>query len=218
MFFYVEECVFMLVVIFSGGDKMFWSIVIIDWDFQKGIGCIEGYMGILVVVFLVVGMIVLMLQVWFCFMWCDVQYIIVFIVIWYEDCCVEWVINEVGFSYSYQYGFGLFNVWRFVNVVKIWIFVFYLVFYVSFMLKENKVILQFFYFLEVLWNVSRMDLEMFGLKILEYVVVIVFIIYLWCGSLELKLFCFSGMMFFIGVFCSMDLDFNGFNDWIFFIV
>lgn len=35
--------------------------VIIDWCFGMGMGCIDKYIGILVVVFLVVGMIVFML-------------------------------------------------------------------------------------------------------------------------------------------------------------
>lgn len=60
-----------------------------------------------------------------------------------------------------------------------------------------------------------MDLEMSGLKTLEHVAVTVSITHPRRGSLELKLFCPSGMMSLIGAPRSMDSDPNGFNDWTF---
>lgn len=56
---------------------------------------------------------------------------------------------------------------------------------------------------------------MSGLKTLEHVAVTVSITHPRRGSLELKLFCPSGMMSLIGAPRSMDSDPNGFNDWTF---
>ncbi|KAL4697173.1 hypothetical protein H8959_002871 [Pygathrix nigripes] len=64
-------------------------------------------------------------------------------------------------------------------------------------------------------TVSRMDLEMSRLKTLEHVAVTVSITHPRRGSLELKLFCSSGMMPLLSAPCSMDSDPNGFNDWTF---
>ncbi|XP_011782228.1 PREDICTED: proprotein convertase subtilisin/kexin type 7 [Colobus angolensis palliatus] len=213
--FYAEECASMLAVTFSGGDKMLRSIVTTDWDLQKGTGCTEGHTGTSAAAPLAAGMIALMLQVRPCLTWRDVQHIIVFTATRYEDRRAEWVTNEAGFSHSHQHGFGLLNAWRLVNAAKIWTSVPYLASYVSPMLKENKAIPQSPRSLEVLWNVSRMDLEMSGLKTLEHVAVTVSITHPRRGSLELKLFCPSGMMSLIGAPRSMDSDPNGFNDWTF---
>ncbi|XP_063527564.1 proprotein convertase subtilisin/kexin type 7 isoform X2 [Pongo pygmaeus] len=101
------------------------------------------------------------------------------------------------------------------TATRIWTSVPYLASYVSPVLKENKAIPQSPRSLEVLWNVSRMDLEMSGLKTLEHVAVTVSITHPRRGSLELKLFCPSGMMSLIGAPRSMDSDPNGFNDWTF---
>uniref|UniRef100_A0A2I3SSR3 Proprotein convertase subtilisin/kexin type 7 n=1 Tax=Pan troglodytes TaxID=9598 RepID=A0A2I3SSR3_PANTR len=213
--FYAEECASMLAVTFSGGDKMLRSIVTTDWDLQKGTGCTEGHTGTSAAAPLAAGMIALMLQVRPCLTWRDVQHIIVFTATRYEDRRAEWVTNEAGFSHSHQHGFGLLNAWRLVNAAKIWTSVPYLASYVSPVLKENKAIPQSPHSLEVLWNVSRMDLEMSGLKTLEHVAVTVSITHPRRGSLELKLFCPSGMMSLIGAPRSMDSDPNGFNDWTF---
>uniref|UniRef100_F7CUI5 Proprotein convertase subtilisin/kexin type 7 n=1 Tax=Equus caballus TaxID=9796 RepID=F7CUI5_HORSE len=133
----------------------------------------------------------------------------------YEDRRAEWVTNEAGFSHSHQHGFGLLNAWRLVNAAKIWTSVPYLASYVSPVLKENKAIPLSPRSLEVLWNVSRMDLEMSGLKTLEHVAVTVSITHPRRGSLELKLFCPSGMMSLVGAPRSMDSDPGGFEDWTF---
>ncbi|MBZ3876788.1 Proprotein convertase subtilisin/kexin type 7 [Sciurus carolinensis] len=213
--FYAEECASMLAVTFSGGDKMLRSIVTTDWDLQKGTGCTEGHTGTSAAAPLAAGMIALMLQVRPCLTWRDVQHIIVFTATQYEDRRADWLTNEAGFSHSHQHGFGLLNAWRLVNAAKIWTSVPYLASYVSPMLKENKAIPRLPSSLEVLWNVSRMDLEMSGLKTLEHVAVTVSITHPRRGSLELKLFCPSGMMSLIGAPRSMDSDPNGFNDWTF---
>ncbi|XP_006890875.1 PREDICTED: proprotein convertase subtilisin/kexin type 7 [Elephantulus edwardii] len=213
--FYAEECASMLAVTFSGGDKMLRSIVTTDWDLQKGTGCTEGHTGTSAAAPLAAGMIALMLQVRPCLTWRDVQHIIVFTATRYEDRRADWVTNEAGFSHSHQHGFGLLNAWRLVNAAKVWASVPYLASYVSPVLKENKAIPLSPRSLEVLWNVSKMDLEMSGLKTLEHVAVTVFITHPRRGSLELKLFCPSGMMSLIGAPRSMDSDPNGFNDWTF---
>ncbi|KAF5921202.1 hypothetical protein HPG69_018602, partial [Diceros bicornis minor] len=101
------------------------------------------------------------------------------------------------------------------TATQIWTSVPYLASYVSPVLKENKAIPLSPRSLEVLWNVSRTDLEMSGLKTLEHVAVTVSITHPRRGSLELKLFCPSGMMSLIGAPRSMDSDPNGFNDWTF---
>lgn len=213
--FYAEECASMLAVTFSGGDKMLRSIVTTDWDLQKGTGCTEGHTGTSAAAPLAAGMIALMLQVRPCLTWRDVQHIIVFTATQYEDRRADWITNEAGFSHSHQHGFGLLNAWRLVNAAKIWTSVPYLASYVSPVLKENKAIPLSPHSLEVLWNVSRTDLEMSGLKTLEHVAVTVSITHPRRGSLELKLFCPSGMMSLIGTPRSMDSDPNGFNDWTF---
>ncbi|XP_076968927.1 proprotein convertase subtilisin/kexin type 7 isoform X2 [Tamandua tetradactyla] len=213
--FYAEECASMLAVTFSGGDKMLRSIVTTDWDLQKGTGCTEGHTGTSAAAPLAAGMIALMLQARPCLTWRDIQHIIVFTATQYEDRCADWVTNEAGFSHSHQHGFGLLNAWRLVNAAKIWTSVPYLASYVSPVLKENKAIPLSPRLLEVLWNVSRMDLEMSGLKTLEHVAVTVSITHPRRGSLEVKLFCPSGMMSLIGAPRSMDSDPNGFNDWTF---
>ncbi|XP_032212380.1 proprotein convertase subtilisin/kexin type 7 isoform X2 [Mustela erminea] len=213
--FYAEECASMLAVTFSGGDKMLRSIVTTDWDLQKGTGCTEGHTGTSAAAPLAAGMIALMLQVRPCLTWRDVQHIIVFTATQYEDRRADWTTNEAGFSHSHQHGFGLLNAWRLVNAAKIWTSVPYLASYVSPVLKENKAIPLSPHSLEVLWNVSRTDLEMSGLKTLEHVAVTVSITHPRRGSLELKLFCPSGMMSLIGTPRSMDSDPNGFNDWTF---
>ncbi|XP_012865214.1 PREDICTED: proprotein convertase subtilisin/kexin type 7 [Dipodomys ordii] len=213
--FYAEECASMLAVTFSGGDKMLRSIVTTDWDLQKGTGCTEGHTGTSAAAPLAAGMIALMLQVRPCLTWRDVQHIIVFTATQYEDRRADWLTNEAGFSHSHQHGFGLLNAWRLVNAAKIWTSVPYLASYVSPVLKENKAIPQSPRSLEVLWNVSRMDLDMSGLKTLEHVAVTVSISHPRRGSLELTLFCPSGMMSLIGAPRSMDSDPNGFNDWTF---
>ncbi|XP_010627685.1 proprotein convertase subtilisin/kexin type 7 isoform X2 [Fukomys damarensis] len=213
--FYAEECASMLAVTFSGGDKMLRSIVTTDWDLQKGTGCTEGHTGTSAAAPLAAGMIALMLQVRPCLTWRDVQHIIVFTATQYEDRHADWLTNEAGFSHSHQHGFGLLNAWRLVNAAKIWTSVPYLASYISPVLKENKAILQSPHSLEVLWNVSRMDLEMSGLKTLEHVAVTVSIAHPRRGSLELKLFCPSGMVSLIGAPRSMDSDPNGFEDWTF---
>lgn len=213
--FYAEECASMLAVTFSGGDKMLRSIVTTDWDLQKGTGCTEGHTGTSAAAPLAAGMIALMLQVRPCLTWRDVQHIIVFTATQYEDHRADWLTNEAGFSHSHQHGFGLLNAWRLVNAAKIWTSVPYLASYVSPMLKENKAVPRSPHSLEVLWNVSRTDLEMSGLKTLEHVAVTVSITHPRRGSLELKLFCPSGMMSLIGAPRSMDSDPNGFNDWTF---
>ncbi|XP_021093508.1 proprotein convertase subtilisin/kexin type 7 isoform X2 [Heterocephalus glaber] len=213
--FYAEECASMLAVTFSGGDKMLRSIVTTDWDLQKGTGCTEGHTGTSAAAPLAAGMIALMLQVRPCLTWRDVQHIIVFTATQYEDHHADWLTNEAGFSHSHQHGFGLLNAWRLVNAAKIWTSVPYLASYVSPVLKENKAILRSPHLLEVLWNVSRMDLEMSGLKTLEHVAVTVSIAHPRRGSLELKLFCPSGMVSLIGTPRSMDSDPSGFDDWTF---
>ncbi|XP_054448285.1 proprotein convertase subtilisin/kexin type 7 isoform X2 [Pteronotus mesoamericanus] len=101
------------------------------------------------------------------------------------------------------------------TATQIWTSVPYLASYVSPMLKENKAIPLSPHSLEVLWNVSRMDLEMSGLKTLEHVAVTVSITHPRRGNLELKLLCPSGMMSLIGPPRSMDSDPNGFDDWTF---
>lgn len=213
--FYAEECASMLAVTFSGGDKMLRSIVTTDWDLQKGTGCTEGHTGTSAAAPLAAGMIALMLQVRPCLTWRDIQHIIVFTATQYEDHHADWLTNEAGFSHSHQHGFGLLNAWRLVNAAKIWTSVPYLASYVSPVLKENKAVPRSPHSLEVLWNVSRMDLEMSGLKTLEHVAVTVSITHPRRGSLELKLFCPSGMMSLIGAPRSLDSDPNGFNDWTF---
>uniref|UniRef100_A0A8C2NVH6 Proprotein convertase subtilisin/kexin type 7 n=1 Tax=Capra hircus TaxID=9925 RepID=A0A8C2NVH6_CAPHI len=213
--FYAEECASMLAVTFSGGDKMLRSIVTTDWDLQKGTGCTEGHTGTSAAAPLAAGMIALMLQVRPCLTWRDVQHIIVFTATRYEDRHAEWITNEAGFSHSHQHGFGLLNAWRLVNAAKVWTSVPYLASYVSPVLKENKAIPLSARPLEVLWNVSRMDLDMSGLKTLEHVAVTVSITHPRRGSLEVKLFCPSGMMSLIGAPRSLDSDPNGFNDWTF---
>ncbi|XP_037003175.2 proprotein convertase subtilisin/kexin type 7 isoform X2 [Artibeus jamaicensis] len=213
--FYAEECASMLAVTFSGGDKMLRSIVTTDWDLQKGTGCTEGHTGTSAAAPLAAGMIALMLQVRPCLTWRDVQHIIVFTATQYEDRHADWVTNEAGFSHSHQHGFGLLNAWRLVNAAKIWTSVPYLASYVSPVLKENKAIPLSPHSLEVLWNVSRMDLEMSGLRTLEHVAVTVSITHPRRGNLELKLSCPSGMMSLIGPPRSMDSDPNGFDDWTF---
>ncbi|XP_024426585.2 proprotein convertase subtilisin/kexin type 7 isoform X1 [Desmodus rotundus] len=213
--FYAEECASMLAVTFSGGDKMLRSIVTTDWDLQKGTGCTEGHTGTSAAAPLAAGMIALMLQVRPCLTWRDIQHIIVFTATQYEDRHADWVTNEAGFSHSHQHGFGLLNAWRLVNAAKIWTSVPYLASYASPMLKENKAIPLPPDSLEVLWNVSRMDLEMSGLRTLEHVAVTVSITHPRRGNLELKLFCPSGMMSLIGTPRSMDSDPNGFDDWTF---
>ncbi|XP_007523036.1 proprotein convertase subtilisin/kexin type 7 isoform X2 [Erinaceus europaeus] len=213
--FYAEECASMLAVTFSGGDKMLRSIVTTDWDLQKGTGCTEGHTGTSAAAPLAAGMIALMLQVRPCLTWRDVQHIIVFTATQYEDRRADWVTNEAGFSHSHQHGFGLLNAWRLVNAAKIWTSVPYLASYASPMLRENKAIPLSPHSLEVLWNVSRTDLEMSGLKTLEHVAVTVSITHPRRGSLELKLFCPSGMMSLIGTPRTMDSDPNGFNAWTF---
>ncbi|XP_052508241.1 proprotein convertase subtilisin/kexin type 7 isoform X2 [Budorcas taxicolor] len=182
--FYAEECASMLAVTFSGGDKMLRSIVTTDWDLQKGTGCTEGHTGTSAAAPLAAGMIALMLQ--------------------YEDRHADWITNEAGFSHSHQHGFGLLNAWRLVNAAKVWTSVPYLASYVSPVLKENKAIPLSARPLEVLWNVSRMDLDMSGLKTLEHVAVTVSITHPRRGSLEVKLFCPSGMMSLIGAPRSLD--------------
>lgn len=102
-----------------------------------------------------------------------------------------------------------------MNAAKIWTSVPYLASYVSPVLKENKAIPLSARPLEVLWNVSRMDLDMSGLKTLEHVAVTISITHPRRGSLEVKLFCPSGMMSLIGAPRSLDSDPNGFNDWTF---
>ncbi|XP_042088592.1 proprotein convertase subtilisin/kexin type 7 isoform X2 [Ovis aries] len=213
--FYAEECASMLAVTFSGGDKMLRSIVTTDWDLQKGTGCTEGHTGTSAAAPLAAGMIALMLQVRPCLTWRDVQHIIVFTATRYEDRHAEWITNEAGFSHSHQHGFGLLNAWRLVNAAKVWTSVPYLASYVSPVLKENKAIPLSARPLEVLWNVSRTDLDMSGLKTLEHVAVTVSITHPRRGSLEVKLFCPSGMMSLIGAPRSLDSDPNGFNDWTF---
>ncbi|XP_055279055.1 proprotein convertase subtilisin/kexin type 7 isoform X2 [Moschus berezovskii] len=213
--FYAEECASMLAVTFSGGDKMLRSIVTTDWDLQKGTGCTEGHTGTSAAAPLAAGMIALMLQVRPCLTWRDVQHIIVFTATRYEDHRADWITNEAGFSHSHQHGFGLLNAWRLVNAAKVWTSVPYLASYVSPVLKENKEIPLSARPLEVLWNVSRMDLDMSGLKTLEHVAVTVSITHPRRGSLELKLFCPSGMMSLVGAPRSLDSDPNGFNDWTF---
>ncbi|XP_036180100.1 proprotein convertase subtilisin/kexin type 7 isoform X1 [Myotis myotis] len=213
--FYAEECASMLAVTFSGGDKMLRSIVTTDWDLQKGTGCTEGHTGTSAAAPLAAGMIALMLQVRPCLTWRDVQHIIVFTATQYEDRRADWVTNEAGFSHSHQHGFGLLKAWRLVNAAKIWTSVPYLASYVSPVLKENKAIPLSPHSLEVLWNVSRTDLEMSGLQTLEHVAVTVSITHPRRGSLELQLFCPSGMMSLIGAPRSMDSDPSGFEDWTF---
>ncbi|XP_070282217.1 proprotein convertase subtilisin/kexin type 7 isoform X2 [Myotis yumanensis] len=213
--FYAEECASMLAVTFSGGDKMLRSIVTTDWDLQKGTGCTEGHTGTSAAAPLAAGMIALMLQVRPCLTWRDVQHIIVFTATQYEDRRADWVTNEAGFSHSHQHGFGLLKAWRLVNAAKIWTSVPYLASYVSPVLKENKAIPLSPHSLEVLWNVSRTDLEMSGLQTLEHVAVTVSITHPRRGSLELRLFCPSGMVSLIGAPRSMDSDPSGFEDWTF---
>uniref|UniRef100_A0A8C2QV09 Proprotein convertase subtilisin/kexin type 7 n=1 Tax=Capra hircus TaxID=9925 RepID=A0A8C2QV09_CAPHI len=101
------------------------------------------------------------------------------------------------------------------TATRVWTSVPYLASYVSPVLKENKAIPLSARPLEVLWNVSRMDLDMSGLKTLEHVAVTVSITHPRRGSLEVKLFCPSGMMSLIGAPRSLDSDPNGFNDWTF---
>ncbi|KAF4008910.1 hypothetical protein G4228_000612 [Cervus hanglu yarkandensis] len=101
------------------------------------------------------------------------------------------------------------------TATRVWTSVPYLASYVSPVLKENKAIPLSARPLEVLWNVSRTDLDMSGLKTLEHVAVTVSITHPRRGSLELKLFCPSGMMSLIGAPRSLDSDPNGFNDWTF---
>ncbi|KAM9032685.1 proprotein convertase subtilisin/kexin type 7 [Sarcophilus harrisii] len=213
--FYAEECASMLAVTFSGGDKLLRSIVTTDWDLQKGTGCTEGHTGTSAAAPLAAGMIALMLQVRPCLTWRDVQHIIVFTATRYEDRRADWNTNEAGFSHSHQHGFGLLNAWRLVNAAKIWTSVPYLASYISPILKENKRIPVSPHSLEVLWNVSKSDLEMSGLRTLEHVAVTVSITHPCRGSLELKLFCPSGMMSLIGAPRTLDKDPSGFNDWTF---
>uniref|UniRef100_A0AC11EHQ6 Proprotein convertase subtilisin/kexin type 7 n=1 Tax=Ovis aries TaxID=9940 RepID=A0AC11EHQ6_SHEEP len=101
------------------------------------------------------------------------------------------------------------------TATRVWTSVPYLASYVSPVLKENKAIPLSARPLEVLWNVSRTDLDMSGLKTLEHVAVTVSITHPRRGSLEVKLFCPSGMMSLIGAPRSLDSDPNGFNDWTF---
>ncbi|XP_045139506.1 proprotein convertase subtilisin/kexin type 7 [Echinops telfairi] len=212
--FYAEECASMLAVTFSGGDKMLRSIVTTDWDLQKGTGCTEGHTGTSAAAPLAAGMIALMLQVRPCLTWRDVQHIIVFTATQYEDRRADWVTNEAGFSHSHQHGFGLLNAWRLVNAAKVnrhsrvWAA------YVE-CLGEAAHASTIACCPACLPTVSRTDLELSGLKTLEHVAVTVFATHPRRGSLELKLFCPSGMMSLIGAPRSMDSDPNGFNDWTF---
>uniref|UniRef100_A0A452FRJ9 Proprotein convertase subtilisin/kexin type 7 n=1 Tax=Capra hircus TaxID=9925 RepID=A0A452FRJ9_CAPHI len=198
--FYAEECASMLAVTFSGGDKMLRSIVTTDWDLQKGTGCTEGHTGTSAAAPLAAGMIALMLQVRPCLTWRDVQHIIVFTATRVSPSQADARPGPAHFR---------------VLIPRVWTSVPYLASYVSPVLKENKAIPLSARPLEVLWNVSRMDLDMSGLKTLEHVAVTVSITHPRRGSLEVKLFCPSGMMSLIGAPRSLDSDPNGFNDWTF---
>ncbi|XP_021093510.1 proprotein convertase subtilisin/kexin type 7 isoform X7 [Heterocephalus glaber] len=217
--FYAEECASMLAVTFSGGDKMLRSIVTTDWDLQKGTGCTEGHTGTSAAAPLAAGMIALMLQVRPCLTWRDVQHIIVFTATQYEDHHADWLTNEAGFSHSHQHGFGLLNAWRLVNAAKVNrcgqdLDVCPLLSFLRQPCAERE---QGYSSVPALAGgpVEWMDLEMSGLKTLEHVAVTVSIAHPRRGSLELKLFCPSGMVSLIGTPRSMDSDPSGFDDWTF---
>ncbi|XP_063292146.1 proprotein convertase subtilisin/kexin type 7 [Pelobates fuscus] len=213
--FYAEECASMLAVTFSSGDKMMRSIVTSDWDLQKGTGCTEGHTGTSAAAPIAAGMIALMLQVRPCLTWRDVQHIIVFTAIKYEDNMAAWETNGAGFSHSHQHGFGLLNAWRLTNAAKVWESVPYLASYVSPAFKEKTNIPQLPHRLELSWNVTSADLQLSGMKTLEHVTVSVTILHQRRGNLEIRLFCPSGISSLIGARRSIDMDPSGYTDWTF---
>ncbi|KAK2509681.1 hypothetical protein MC885_011437 [Smutsia gigantea] len=201
--FYAEECASMLAVTFSGGDKMLRSIVTTDWDLQEGTGCTEGHTGTSAAAPLAAGMIALMLQVRPCLTWRDVQHIIVFTATQCEDQHADWATNEAGFSHSHRHGFGLLS----LDVCPL----------LGFLCQPPVEREQGYPAVSPLPGgpVEWTDLEVSGLKTLEHVAVTVSITHPRRGSLELKLFCPSGMMSLIGAPRSMDSDPSGFDDWTF---
>ncbi|XP_048418070.2 proprotein convertase subtilisin/kexin type 7 [Stegostoma tigrinum] len=213
--FYAEECASMLAVTFSSGDKMMRSIVTSDWDMQEGTGCTEGHTGTSAAAPLAAGMIALMLQVRPCLTWRDVQHIIVFTSIRFDDRIAKWEVNGAGFSHSHQHGFGLLNAWRMVNAAKIWESVPFLSSYTSPLEKEAKLIPLHPHKLEITWNVTADDLNLSGMKTLEHVAVTVTIAHPARGSLELTLYCPSGMSSLIGAKRIIDTDASGFTDWMY---
>ncbi|XP_078388718.1 proprotein convertase subtilisin/kexin type 7 isoform X2 [Cetorhinus maximus] len=213
--FYAEECASMLAVTFSSGDKMMRSIVTSDWDMQEGTGCTEGHTGTSAAAPLAAGMIALMLQVRPCLTWRDVQHIIVFTSTRFDDRVAGWQVNGAGFSHSHQHGFGLLNAWRMVNAAKVWESVPFLSSYTSPFEEEAKFIPFHPNKLEISWNVTADDLHLSGMKTLEHVAVTVTIAHPARGSLELKLYCPSGMSSLIGAKRIMDTDSSGFTDWMY---
>uniref|UniRef100_A0A8C5QRV2 Proprotein convertase subtilisin/kexin type 7 n=1 Tax=Leptobrachium leishanense TaxID=445787 RepID=A0A8C5QRV2_9ANUR len=213
--FYAEECASMLAVTFSSGDKMMRSIVTSDWDLQKGTGCTEGHTGTSAAAPIAAGMIALMLQVRPCLTWRDVQHIVVFTAIRYEDNFAAWETNGAGFSHSHQHGFGLLNAWKLTNAAKVWESVPYLASYGSPAFKEKRSIPLVPGRLELNWNVTSSDLQLSGMKTLEHVAVTVTITHPRRGSLEIRLFCPSGISSLIGARRSIDMDPSGYMDWTF---
>ncbi|KAM4650797.1 proprotein convertase subtilisin/kexin type 7 isoform 1-T1 [Discoglossus pictus] len=213
--FYAEECATMLAVTFSSGNSLMRSIVTSDWNMQKGTGCTEGHTGTSAAAPIAAGMIALMLQVRPCLTWRDVQHIIVFTAIKYEDRHAAWETNGAGFSHSHQHGFGLLNAWRLTNAAKVWESVPYLASYVSPVLKENRKIPLVPNRLEFSWNVTSGDLQLSGMRTLEHVAVMVTISHPRRGNLEIRLFCPSGISSLIGATRSLDTDPSGFTDWTF---
>uniref|UniRef100_A0A8C5QRK7 Proprotein convertase subtilisin/kexin type 7 n=1 Tax=Leptobrachium leishanense TaxID=445787 RepID=A0A8C5QRK7_9ANUR len=244
--FYAEECASMLAVTFSSGDKMMRSIVTSDWDLQKGTGCTEGHTGTSAAAPIAAGMIALMLQVRPCLTWRDVQHIVVFTAIRYEDNFAAWETNGAGFSHSHQHGFGLLNAWKLTNAAKVWESVPYLASYGSPAFKEkrsiplvpgrlelnwnasvssHKIIMSILlpgnvsgykpWFLITVWKnlldvktcyiITSSDLQLSGMKTLEHVAVTVTITHPRRGSLEIRLFCPSGISSLIGARRSIDM-------------
>ncbi|XP_069751056.1 proprotein convertase subtilisin/kexin type 7-like isoform X1 [Narcine bancroftii] len=213
--FYAEECASMLAVTFSSGDKMMRSIVTSDWDMQEGTGCTDGHTGTSAAAPLAAGMVALMLQVRPCLTWRDVQHIIVFTAMRFDNLIAGWEVNGAGFSHSHQHGFGLLNAWRMVNAAKIWESVPFLSSYASPIEQEKKIIPLHPDKLEITWNITADDLHLSGMRTLEHVAVTVTISHPARGALELTLHCPSGMSSLIGAKRLMDRDASGFTDWMY---
>ncbi|XP_029429182.1 proprotein convertase subtilisin/kexin type 7 [Rhinatrema bivittatum] len=213
--FYAEECASMLAVTFSSGDKQLRNIVTSDWDMMKGTGCTEGHTGTSAAAPLAAGMIALMLQVRPCLTWRDVQHIIVFTATKYDDRSSDWERNGAGFSHSHKHGFGLLNAWRLTNAAKVWESAPYLASYASPAFREDQRIPLIPGRLESTWNVTAADLDLSGMRTLEHVALTVTITHPCRGTLEISLYCPSGMSSLLGATRSIDRDASGFQDWTF---
>ncbi|XP_078055095.1 proprotein convertase subtilisin/kexin type 7-like isoform X2 [Mustelus asterias] len=98
---------------------------------------------------------------------------------------------------------------------RVWESVPFLSSYTSPLEKEAKLIPLHPNKLEISWNVTADDLNLSGMKTLEHVAVTVTIAHPTRGSLELTLYCPSGMSSLIGAKRIMDTDASGFTDWMY---